>query len=112
MTETDGKPRARPCTRYRRRPLRRPLRGTPAGAWNNAVRTRGVFTHRDDFQKLACVERGLVRTARGGQGGLAQKGLTGAGRGKLVTIGRQTSGDRRKQERRGARSGRTRKEAD
>ena len=41
-------------------------RGTPAGAWNNAVRTRGVFTHRDDFQKLACVERGLVRTARGG----------------------------------------------
>ena len=33
------------------------------GAWNIAVRTRGVFTHRDDFQKPACVERGLVRTA-------------------------------------------------
>ena len=31
--------------------------------WNNAVRTRGVFTHRDDFQKPACAERGLVRTA-------------------------------------------------
>ena len=43
-------------------------RGTPTGAWNNAVRTRGVFTHRDDFQKLACAERGLVRTARGGTG--------------------------------------------
>ena len=28
-----------------------------------AVRTRGVFTHRDDFGKPACVERGLVRTA-------------------------------------------------
>ena len=28
-----------------------------------AVRTRGVFTHRDDFGKSACVERGLVRTA-------------------------------------------------
>ena len=27
------------------------------------VRTRGVFTHRDDFGKPACVERGLVRTA-------------------------------------------------
>ena len=33
------------------------------GAWNIVVRTRGVFTHRDDFQKPACVERGLVRTA-------------------------------------------------
>ena len=30
--------------------------------WNNAVRTRGVFTHRADFLKPACVERGLVRT--------------------------------------------------
>ena len=30
--------------------------------WNNAVRTRGVFTHRDDFLKPACAERGLVRT--------------------------------------------------
>ena len=46
------------CTRYRRRPAR----GTSAGAWNNAVRTRGVFTHRDVFQKPACAERGLVRT--------------------------------------------------
>ena len=27
------------------------------------MRTRGVFTHRDDFQKPACAERGLVRTA-------------------------------------------------
>ena len=46
------------CTRYRRCPAR----GTSAGAWNIAVRTRGVFTHRDDFQKPACAERGLVRT--------------------------------------------------
>ena len=30
--------------------------------WNNAVRTRGVFTHRNDFLKPACAERGLVRT--------------------------------------------------
>ena len=27
------------------------------------VRTRGVFTHRDDFLMPACAERGLVRTA-------------------------------------------------
>ena len=27
------------------------------------MRTRGVFTHRDVFQKPACAERGLVRTA-------------------------------------------------
>ena len=27
------------------------------------MRTRGVFTHRADFGKPACVERGLVRTA-------------------------------------------------
>ena len=40
----------------------RPVRGTSANAWNTAVRTRGVFTHRDDFQKSACVEKGLVRT--------------------------------------------------
>ena len=40
-----------------------PVRGTSADAWNIAVRTRGVFTHRDDFQKPACAERGLVRTA-------------------------------------------------
>ena len=39
-----------------------PIRTSPSGAWNNAVRTRGVFTHRDDFQKPACAERGLVRT--------------------------------------------------
>ena len=37
--------------------------GTSVEAWNIAVRTRGVFTHRDDFGKPACVERGLVRTA-------------------------------------------------
>ena len=61
MTEADGKLRARPCTRYRRRPVRRLVRGTPVGAWNIAVRTRGVFTHRDDFLGPACVERGLVR---------------------------------------------------
>ena len=41
---------------------RRPVCGTSACAWNIAVRTRGVFTHRDDFQKPACAERGLVRT--------------------------------------------------
>ena len=39
-----------------------PVRGTSADAWNIAVRTRGVFTHRADFGKPACVERGLVRT--------------------------------------------------
>ena len=33
-----------------------------AEAWNIAVRTRGVFTHRTGFLKPACVERGLVRT--------------------------------------------------
>ena len=38
-----------------------PVRETSAGAWNIAVRTRGVFTHRTGFQKLACAERGLVR---------------------------------------------------
>ncbi len=48
------------------------------GAWNIAVRTRGVFTHRDDFQKPACVERGLVRTARSCRHRKAQAG-TGAG---------------------------------
>ena len=41
----------------------------PVGAWDIAdardiaVRTRGVFTHRAVFQKPACAERGLVRTA-------------------------------------------------
>ena len=34
-----------------------------ASPWNIAVRTRGVFTLRAGFQKPACVERGLVRTA-------------------------------------------------
>ena len=43
----------RPC---RPRQPRQPCRP-------RAVRTRGVFTHRDDFGKPACVERGLVRTA-------------------------------------------------
>ncbi len=43
-----------------------PMRGTFAGSWNIAVRTRGVFTHRDDFLMPACVESGLVRT--GGRG--------------------------------------------
>ena len=38
------------------------LRVERRGAWNTAVRTRGVFTHRDDFLKPACAERGLVRT--------------------------------------------------
>ena len=42
--------------------VRRPVHGTSAGAWNIAVRTRGVFTHRDDFSEPACVKRGLVRT--------------------------------------------------
>ena len=32
-------------------------------AWNIAVRTRGVFTHRAVFQKPACAKRGLGRTA-------------------------------------------------
>ena len=41
---------------------RLPVRGTFADAWNIVVRTRGVFTHRDDFQKPACVEKGLVCT--------------------------------------------------
>ena len=63
------------CTRYRRRPAR----GTSAGAWNNAVRTRGVSTHRDDFQKPACAERGLVRTAR--ERWQAWSQATGAGTG-------------------------------
>ena len=43
------------------------------------MRTKGVFTHRDDFQKLACVEMGLVHTARGGT---ELTGLTGAERRK------------------------------
>ena len=53
------------------------------GAWNIAVRTRGVFTHRDDFQKPACVERGLVRTARGRQ---AQEGANGDWCGSAVRL--------------------------
>lgn len=35
------------------------------GAWNIAVRTRGVFTHRMYSQKPVCAERGLVRTGWG-----------------------------------------------
>ena len=50
-----------PCACCRRSPVR----GTSAGAWNIAVRTRGVFTHRDDFLMPACAERVLVRTATG-----------------------------------------------
>ena len=49
-----------------------PVRGTFAVAWNIAVRTRGVFTHRTGFQKLACAERCLVRT--GGRGGASAGG--------------------------------------
>ena len=56
-----------------------PARGTFAGAWNTAVRTRGVFTHRTGFQKLACAERGLVRTAR--ERWQAWSQATGAGTG-------------------------------
>ena len=50
-----------------------PVRGTFAVAWNIAVRTRGVFTHRTGFQKLACAERGLVRTGRPRQTHTIQK---------------------------------------
>ena len=57
------------------------------GAWNIAVRTRGVFTHRDDFQKPACVERGLVRTAR------SWHGRTGAGEGWKGQAQEGASGD-------------------
>ena len=57
------------------------------GAWNIAVRTRGVFTHRDDFQKPACVERGLVRTGKAlGWPGLVRTGKT-LGRPSLVRTG-------------------------
>ena len=44
--------------------VRRPVRGTSSDAWNIAVRTRGVFTHRAGFQKPACAKRGLVRTGQ------------------------------------------------
>ena len=55
--------------------VRRPVRGTFAGAWNIAVRTRGVFTHRTGFHEArvrkkgpgahgtALGRTGLVRTA-------------------------------------------------
>ena len=57
------------------------------GAWNIAVRTRGVFTHRDDFQKPACVERGLVRTGKAlGWPGLVRTGKT-LGRPPLACTG-------------------------
>ena len=39
-----------------------PHRARGTMPWNNAVRTRGVFTHRDVFLMSACAERGLVRT--------------------------------------------------
>ena len=45
--------------------------------WNNAVRTRGVFTHRDDFQKPACAERGLVRTGHRRSAAGTEPGLPG-----------------------------------
>ena len=72
-----------------RRPVRGtlPTRGTSADAWNIAVRTRGVFTHRDDFQKPACVERGLVRTGKThGWPGLVRTGKT-LGRPPLARTG-------------------------
>ena len=52
-------PFAPSCVRPPLPPL--PAPSTPCRP--RAVRTRGVFTHRDDFGKPACVERGLVRTA-------------------------------------------------
>ena len=58
------------------------------GAWNIAVRTRGVFTHRDGFQKPACVERGLVRTAR------SWHGRTGAGEGWCGSAARLSDDNR------------------
>ena len=60
--ETMAKPGASPWN-TRRRVGHSPTCGTSAEAWNIAVRTRGVFTHRDNFLMPACVERGLVRTA-------------------------------------------------
>ena len=72
------------CTRYRRRPVRGTLRrrGISADAWNLAapwniaVRTRGVFTHHDDFQKPACAEWGLVRTVIGSDQAAVPRFLT------------------------------------
>lgn len=58
MTEADRKLRATPL--HVLSPAPRPW--NICGAWNIAVRTSPLFTHRDYFQKPACVERGLVRT--------------------------------------------------
>ena len=60
--ETMAKPGASPWN-IRRCVGPSPTCGTSAEAWNIAVRTRGVVTHRAGFQKLACAERSLVRTA-------------------------------------------------
>ena len=56
---------------YSPRPAPRPW--NIRGAWNIAVRTRGVFTHRTGFLKPACAERGLVRTGRPRQTHTIQK---------------------------------------
>ena len=74
------------------------------GAWNIAVRTRGVFTHRDDFQKPACVERGLVRTARSWQ---AQEGASGDWCGSAARLS-DDNRDGRKQGKAEGRDGRAR----
>ena len=83
MTEAGGILRARPLARaITDAPSGGPGRGTSADAWNLAaswniaVRTRGVFTHRDDFQKPACVERGLVRTVIGSDQAAVPRFLT------------------------------------
>ena len=50
--------------------VRRPVLGISADAWNirRCVEHRGAhqgaFTHRADFQKLACAKRGLARTGQ------------------------------------------------
>ena len=54
-----------------------PRRARGTMPWNNAVRTRGVFTHRDDFQKPACAERGLVRTGHRRSAAGTEPGLPG-----------------------------------
>ena len=84
-----------------------PVRGTLTVAWNIAVRTRGVFTHRTGFQKLACAERGLVRTGwRGGEaagGNRWRKRISaGAGVSKQGHAQMQSeTGDKRRQEQAG-----------
>lgn len=64
--ETMAKPGASPWNtlRYVVRYVEHPVGAwNIADAWNIAVRTRGIFTHRAGFQKPACAERGLARTA-------------------------------------------------